>query len=322
MKSVAGLFAGFLTSACCASLPNLPQKRTIVLPAPSGSHRVQESSAVWRDESRSRDVPVRIYAPADVAPAPVVIFSHGIGEDRDSYAYLGRALAANGFMAVHVTHAGTDKAVLRQGYWKLYRATKKPENWRSRPLDITFVLDKLSERHDVDMTRVAVAGHSAGAFTAFALAGARAPNGEMLLDRRVRVIVPMSAPRFEGISYEEIAVPALNITGTCDSSIIYRTRQRHRRIPFEQTGSPHQYLVTIEGVNHDVFSNATDPHHAVIVRLTISFLRAWLLDDGEALAWFDDAGTAEVENDRLTVERRAPSRAGGGRGRPPLHTVR
>jgi dienelactone hydrolase len=304
MKHFASLFAGLLASACCASLPNLPQKRLLVLPAPSLSHRVQESSAVWRDERRSRDVPVKIYAPADVARAPVVIVSHGIGEDRDSYEYLGRALAANGFMAVHLTHAGTDKAVLRQGYWKLYQATKKPENWRNRPLDVRFVLDQLSARDDADMTRVAVVGHSAGAFTAFALAGAHSPSGESFLDPRVRVIVPMSEPRVEGMNYERIAVPALNVTGTCDSSIIYRTRQHHRRIPFEQTRSPHQDLATIEGVDHDVFSNATDPHHDLIVALTIDFLRAWLLDDREAKAWFEDAGMVDLGKERLTLERK------------------
>ncbi len=304
MKSVASLLAGFLTTACCASLPNLPQKRVNALPAPSGSHRVQESSAVWRDERRSRDVPVKIYAPVDVARAPVVIVSHGIGEDRDSYAYLGRALAANGFIAVHVTHAGTDKAVLRQGYRKLYQATKKAENWRDRPLDVRFVLDRLSGRDDVDLTRVAVAGHSAGAFTALALAGARPPGGESFRDSRVRVIVPMSAPRFEGISYDEIAVPALNVTGTCDSSIIYRTRPRHRRIPFEQSRGPHQVLVTIEGLNHDTFSNATDARHDLIATLTIDFLRAWLLDDRQAAAWFEDAGREAVGSERLSVERK------------------
>jgi len=85
-----------------------------------------ESTAVFHDATRARDIPVRIYTPDEAGRHPVVLFSHGIGEDRDSYAYIGRALAQNGFVAVHITHAGMDKAVLRTGYWKLYKATKVP----------------------------------------------------------------------------------------------------------------------------------------------------------------------------------------------------
>jgi pimeloyl-ACP methyl ester carboxylesterase len=264
---------------------------------------VQESSEIWRDERRSRDVPVRIYMPAATrGRLPVVIFSHGVGEDRDSYAYIGRGLASNGFLAVHITHAGMDKAVLKSGYWRLYQATKDLNNWRNRPLDVSFVLDQLSKRPDVDMDRVAVAGHSAGAVTAFALAGVTGSNGENLRDDRVRVIIPMSMPRIEGLNYDGVRIPALSITGTCDSSIIYRTRPAHRRVPFEQTHATRQYLVTIDRVNHNTFSNATDRHHDMILRLTIGFLRAWLLNDQTARAFFDEPGMAIVDKDVMTVE--------------------
>ncbi len=291
-------------SSCCTSLPDAAPKQVMTLASYPAEHGVEESSAIWRDERRSRDVPVHIYLPAGTGTRrPVVIFSHGIGEDRDSYAYVGRTLAANGFIAVHVTHAGTDKAVLKSGYLKLYRATKKRENWRNRPLDVSFVIDQLSSRPDVDMSRIAVAGHSAGAFTAFAVAGVRGPDGGMR-DERVRVIVAMSMPKIEGLSYDDVRIPVLNITGTCDSSIIYRTRQRDRRVPFDQTHATHQYLVTIDRVNHNTFSNATDPHHDLIMRLTIAFLRAWLLDDVGARAWFDDPGGVTIENERLVLERK------------------
>lgn len=280
-------------SACCTSLPAAKPKRWTTLAPNPPEYAIEESKAVWRDERRVRDVPVHIYAPQGTGRRwPVVIFSHGIGEDRDSYAYIGRALAQSGFMAVHVTHAGTDKAVLKRGYWKLYQATKDPENWKNRPADVSFVLDQLSSRSDVDMSRVAVAGHSAGAFTAFAVAGVRAPSGEGMRDGRVRVIVAMSMPKLPALSYDDIRIPALNITGTCDSSIIYRTRPRDRRVPFEMTHAEHQYLVTIDRLNHDTFSNATDPQHELITRLTVAFLRAWLLDDAAARAWFDDPGRA------------------------------
>ena len=304
MIRIVSIIGLVLASACCTQLPRLAPKKIAALPIAAANGTVAETAADWRDEKRSRDVPVRIYEPAGGDPHPVVIFSHGIGEDRDSYAYLGRALAAAGFLAVHVTHAGTDKAMLRRGYWHLYRATKDPANWRNRPLDVSFVLDRIAGRADADMSRVAVVGHSAGAFTAFALAGATSPSGESLRDPRVRVIVPMSMPRIEGIDYRGVAVPALNMTGTCDTSLIYRTFPKHRRVPFERTNAPGQYLVTIEGVNHDTFSNAEDRHHAAVVDMTIAFLRAWLLSDTGARAWFDDPGTGTVDGDRIALEKK------------------
>lgn len=176
----------------------------------------------WRDARRERDVPVTIYAPGPAAEAlPVVIFSHGIGEDRDSYEWVGRALAANGFLSVHVTHAGTDRAVLERGYRHLYRAVKQKENWVHRPLDVAFVIDQLDGVDAADVDRIAVAGHSAGAFTAFAAAGLQMREGS-LRDARVTAAVAMSMPRLEGVvapgGYDAVAVPLLNVTGTCDTS--------------------------------------------------------------------------------------------------------
>ena len=248
------------------------------------------SAFVFHDAGRARDVPVRIYAPESPGRHPVVIFSHGIGEDRDSYAYIGRALAQNGFIAVHITHAGLDKAVLRTGYWNLYRATKVKQNWINRPLDVSFVLDELAKRDDVDMSRVAVVGHSAGAFTAFQLAGATDPDGASYRDPRVRAIVAMSEPKIAGVRYDTVRIPVLNITGTRDSSLIYRTRQRDRRVPFDQAHGPDQFLATIKGVTHNSFSNTDDRHHDTIVALMISFLRAYLLDDRAALAGLERPG--------------------------------
>ncbi|HEX2062362.1 MAG TPA: alpha/beta fold hydrolase [Thermoanaerobaculia bacterium] len=286
------LFAG----ACCTSLPRLPAKSTSFPPLRAERERVGERSEVWHDPKRNRDVPVKIYGDS----GPVVVVSHGIGEDRDAYAYLGRALARHGFTAVHVTHAGTDRAVLERGYRHLYRAVKQKENWINRPRDVSFVLDRLGA------TEAAVVGHSAGAFTAFALAGLRMTGGT-LDDPRVKVAVAMSMPRMEGVvapgGYDAIAIPLLNVTGTCDTSLLYRTFPRHRRIPFEETHAARQYLVTLDRVNHDTFV-VEDPRNAQIVDLTIAFLRAWMLGDAAARAWFDDPGTGAVGGVRLSVERK------------------
>lgn len=304
------LFAALtlLIGGCCSSLPKTAATKTAaLLAARSGEVRVERYD--WRDERRQRDVPATIYVPADSSVRhPVVVFSHGIGENRDSYEYLGRALAGAGFLAVHVTHAGTDRAVLEKGYWNLYKETKKKANWRNRPLDASFALDQVASRPDADMDHVAVVGHSAGAFTAFAIAGLKLESGESLGDPRVKVIVPLSMPRLDGVvapgGYDAVTIPVLNMTGTCDSSIIYRTRPHHRRIPFESTHATRQYLVTVEDLNHDSFSNRSDPFHPLITQLTIGFLRGFMLGDSDARAWFNEAGRGSVAGKTLVLEKK------------------
>jgi hypothetical protein len=292
-----------LAGACCSSLPRLAPKR-VPFPAMRAPYGVLETTGQFVDAKRERAVPIHSYSPGgSPGPFPVVIVSHGIGEDRDSYAYLGRALARAGFYTIHLTHAGTDRAMLKRGYRALYRATKQKENWINRALDVSFVLDQFAGDPALDLTRVAVVGHSAGAFTAFAVAGMRAPDGgtlrdprvKVLRDARVKVIVPMSMLRIAG-NYDAIDIPVLNLTGTCDTSLIYRTFPRHRRIPFESSRG--QYLVTLKGVNHNMFSAAEDLHHATIAAITVAFLRAWMENDTAARAWFDEAG----RGDGLAVE--------------------
>lgn len=297
------ILATLLTAACCTTLPRLPEKR-VAFTAPAGRFaEVIETAGHFYDEKRNRDVEVRSYSPAGPrGRLPVVIVSHGIGEDRDSYAYLGRAIARHGFLAVHLTHAGTDRATLEKGYRHLYRATKDPKNWIDRALDVTFVLDQLALQPDFDVEHSAVVGHSAGAFTAFAAAGMKSPGGESLRDPRIKVIVPISMPRIAG-NYDAIDIPVLNLTGTCDTSLIYRTFPRHRRIPFESTDAARQYLVTLQGVDHDMFSAKEDPHHEVIAAIAVAFLRAYLQDDASARAWFEDAGRSDVLGVNVAVER-------------------
>lgn len=307
-KRVSSLLAALFASACCTSLPRLAGKQAHEPLQTAVVRDMTTSSAVWRDGKRSREVPVKIYRPGVQSPAPVVLFSHGIGEDRDSYEFMGNALAEAGFLAVHITHAGTDRAVLERGYLHLYRAVKQKENWVNRVVDVSFVLDQLEADAGADLGRVAVAGHSAGAFTAFAVAGLRTADGDTLRDPRVKVIIPISMPRMDGVvppgGYDAIRVPTLHITGTCDASLIYRTFPRHRRVPFEQTAATGHYLVTIEGVNHDTFSNREDPHHPLIATLVIRFLRGFLLDEPAARFWFEEAGMTTVSGTELTIERK------------------
>ena len=148
-----------------------------------GPHEVAVLLADWQDSRRQRQVPAKIYYPADGAgPFPVIIFSHGLGGSREGYQYLGRHWASHGYVSVHLQHIGSDQAVWKNSWNKLLslrQAAANLQNAVNRPLDVSFAIDQLeilnrSEgplKGRLDLDRVGVAGHSFGAYTTLAVAG-------------------------------------------------------------------------------------------------------------------------------------------------------
>src|SRR5262245_54152775 len=65
----------------------------------------------FKDEKRDRELPILVYLPASKKPAPVVLFSHGLGGARTGSAYLGKHWAARGYVAVFLQHPGSDESV-------------------------------------------------------------------------------------------------------------------------------------------------------------------------------------------------------------------
>ena len=63
------------------------------------------------DAARNRDIPLRVYLPTNTAPAPVVLFSHGLGGSRTGSVFLGEHWAARGYVAVFLQHPGSDDSV-------------------------------------------------------------------------------------------------------------------------------------------------------------------------------------------------------------------
>ncbi len=70
------------------------------------------------DAQRKRTIPLKAYLPKVAAgeaaePAPVVLFSHGLGGSREGGAYLGKHWGARGYVVVAMQHAGSDSEVWR-----------------------------------------------------------------------------------------------------------------------------------------------------------------------------------------------------------------
>lgn len=96
-----------------------------------------------------------------------VVVSHGSGGAAQQMSWLTEPLAGAGFLAVAVDHHGNNfvDGYLPQGFVR----------WWERPLDLTFVLDRLAERERVGP--VGAAGFSLGGYSAAALLGARIDSG-------------------------------------------------------------------------------------------------------------------------------------------------
>jgi predicted dienelactone hydrolase len=250
---------------------------------PAAGFQVDSYLDTWHDAKRDRDVPVKIYYPADKnATCAVIIFSHGLGGSRDGYEYLGKEWASRGFISVHLTHIGSDTSV-----WKgkklleikpaMDKAAVNPTNAINRPLDITFAIDTLLKinrgeikgilRGRIDESKIGVAGHSFGSFTALATAGIKLAGKKSFGDDRVKAVIAMSSPvtgtedQWDTI-YGNVKIPVMHMTGTKDSSNIGKgTKAEDRRIPYDHIKGVDQYLITFIGGDHMIFSGrkAGDP---------------------------------------------------------------
>lgn len=279
--------------------------------------------------SEARTLPVRIYySTQTTATLPVIIFSHGLGGSRENYAYLARHWASHGYLCIHPTHPGSDTSLLRETkrpMQALRRAALDPRNAAYRPQDVSCLIDHLAQLNReagplqgrIAADAIGVAGHSFGAYTALAVAGQAFPGAKLkLADPRVKAIAPLSAPAEPAPAavlerkYNAIRIPCLHMTGTEDDSPINDTSPADRRIPFDHMHGADNYLTTLSGGDHMVFSGrarraekSTDAsHQAIIKAATLAFWDAYLRDDENAKAWLQQGPCAQSLGQMATLE--------------------
>src|SRR5208283_2755635 len=142
------------------------------------------------DAARNRDLPVRVYLPANTAPEPVVLFSHGLGGSRTGSVFLGEHWAARGYVAVFLQHPGSDDSVWKdepaQQRMRAMRQAASLDNFMLRVHDVPAVLDQLAIWNAdktsplagrLDLKKVGMSGHSFGAVTTEAVSGESLPAG-------------------------------------------------------------------------------------------------------------------------------------------------
>src|SRR5207248_4127241 len=124
-------------------------------------------------------VPALIYYKKGNRAMPVVIFSHGLGGNKEQYAQRMQELASKGLFVVVIDahlhgerkvpgifpqgktlgHLGTDYSI-----WVHQSAVSHTAR------DVSKIIDALSARSDVDLSRIGVAGVSMGSSTCLVLA--------------------------------------------------------------------------------------------------------------------------------------------------------
>jgi predicted dienelactone hydrolase len=269
-------FAGPTASAESTITPaGLPSAQPIA-PAHDAPRMVDMQ---WTDALRQRDVPVRLYWPEGAsmaAPAPLVVFSHGMGGSRAGYSYLGRYWASQGFASLHVQHAGSDRSVWTGNVFKLFgnlQTATSEANALDRAKDVSFAITSILNSKEfgpqINASAIAVAGHSYGANTAMLVGGATVErDGKPLSmrDERVKALILISAPPFTGEGdmgaiLGPIKVPTLHVTGTEDVIRVpgYYSDVSDRIAVFNAIAAPMKLLTVFKGATHSIFTDRSSP---------------------------------------------------------------
>ena len=277
------------------------------------------------DTNRGREIPIRIYRCSTTTPAPVLLFSHGLGGSREGCAYLGKHWAARGYVTVYLQHPGSDTSVwqnepLSQRMAALQKAANL-QNSLLRIKDVSAALDYLESWNDtedhvlqgrLDLERVGMSGHSYGAVTTQAVSGQRTMRGTWsFTDSRIDAAIAFSpsSPRWGDPkhAFGSVEIPWMLMTGTKDLAVIGNADMESRLSVFPALPPGGKYELVLYGAEHSAFTERALPgdteqrnpnHHQVILALSTAFWDSWLRKDADAKEWLEgDGPTTVLEKD-------------------------
>jgi len=274
-----------------------------------------------RDHGRQRDIPIRVYLPSVKTPAPVVLFSHGLGGSRQGNAYLGNHWASRGYVVVFIQHPGSDSSVWQDkplaGRMAAMKQAANLDNFLLRVKDMHIVLDQLERwnAHQssaligrLDLERIGMSGHSFGALTTQAVSGQHFRMGDKLaIDSRIKAAVMFSpgSPRRGDPkeAFGKVNIPWMLMTGTKDVAFIGDADMKSRLAVFPALPPGGKYELVLYGAEHSAFSDRALPgdterrnpnHHRAILALSTAFWDAYLWGNAAARDWLDGNGPRSV----------------------------
>jgi len=188
-----------------------------------------------------------------------------------------------------------------------------------------------------DLSRIGVAGHSYGAHTALTLScllvNYPEQNAVSARDPRVKAALVLSAPTMEWSPTEKefapITIPTMHMSGTRDTSRVWRTSLRHRRRAYDSIRGAPRYFLDIDGATHQTFADresiriakrngrldmleaplmrTRDVAHQrridLILQYSDTFWNAWLRGSDAAKSWLASSQPEGAVVERGTNER-------------------
>ncbi len=265
----------------------------------------------------------KVYYPENTTEEmPIIIHSHGLGGNNKAGKLTCEELASNGYVVIAPTHTGSDGVAVDEAreanpdlsFLELIELLFSAEELEGRTNDISFLIDNLDTidekltEVDIDSENIGVAGHSFGAATVMALAGADyyTEDGEKidLADDRIDAFLALSPQGIaaEGVdgfkdgSWDDVDAPVMMVTGTKDTPLDGSKDYTWRLQGYEQLPENENiYAVTIEDASHADMGNGgrssrankTSEIPVAINTSALTFFDAYLKDSESAQTYLD-----------------------------------
>jgi pimeloyl-ACP methyl ester carboxylesterase len=237
---------------------------------------------------------VSVWRPSSSAPAPLVVFSHGLHGASTQSSFLMRALAADGYLVIAPNHRDAVAGGLARLLEPPEAGFTRPDAWsdstyRDRADDIRSLLDalKADERWSVaiDWSRVALVGHSLGGYTVIGLAGGW-PAWKLPDVKAVVALSPYAEPFVDHRTLGGLGIPVMYQGGSRDMGISPGLRRPGGA--YDATSAPACY-VEFRDAGHMAWTDLIPRHQASIEYYCLAFLdthleREWRADPARRLS--------------------------------------
>lgn len=258
----------------------------------SGPFTWQKVTLTLNDPNHQRVTKADIYLPqrAGKQSAPVIVISHGVASDLNTFAYLAQHLASYGFAVAVLEHADNAQR-FRQFYAGLARPPQ-PIELIARPMEVKHLLDelqRLEKSHPalwlgrLNLQQVGVIGQSMGGYTALALAGAKinfeqlredcsksepsnifmnlsllvqcdatelASSNYDLQDKRVKAVIAINPLTSSIHGQSGLSQIQVPLMLVAGSADIFTPAVPEQIVPFTWLTTPKKYLVLVEKSTH------------------------------------------------------------------------